>query len=254
VLNNLDVLLSFATILLGLSLLVMVLTQTISTCFNLRGYNLALGLGTLFEESGVDGDVARKLARQILSHPLLEGATLLPRLAPAIRREELMVILGLIGERAPLEEVMDTERVAHTIDVWFESTMDRISQKFAGWMRVITVVASFAFAFALQLDSLQLLKQLAEGTELRAVLDSRLQEPPVERRTLPAALEHAELELLPSHFPPVRYQHGIWGVLASAVLMSLGAPFWFNVLRGLSSLRPVLANRVDAAPGMTGRE
>ena len=35
------------------------------------------------------------------------------------------------------------------------------------------------------------------------------------------------------------------GVLISAALLSLGAPFWYNLLRNLSTLRPVLAGKVD---------
>src|SRR5262249_35686140 len=32
-----------------------------------------------------------------------------------------------------------------------------------------------------------------------------------------------------------------WGILFSAGLLSLGAPFWFNMLKSLSSLRPIVA-------------
>ena len=32
------------------------------------------------------------------------------------------------------------------------------------------------------------------------------------------------------------------GILVTAGLLSLGAPFWFNMLRSLSNLRPLLAN------------
>jgi hypothetical protein len=35
------------------------------------------------------------------------------------------------------------------------------------------------------------------------------------------------------------------GVLISAILLSLGAPFWFNALRQLANLRPILAGKVD---------
>jgi hypothetical protein len=35
------------------------------------------------------------------------------------------------------------------------------------------------------------------------------------------------------------------GVIASAVFLSLGAPFWFSMLKTLGSLRPLLANKVD---------
>ena len=34
----------------------------------------------------------------------------------------------------------------------------------------------------------------------------------------------------------------ILGILITAGLLSLGAPFWFNILRSLSNLRPLLAN------------
>lgn len=36
-----------------------------------------------------------------------------------------------------------------------------------------------------------------------------------------------------------------WGVFFSAALLSLGAPFWFNALKTLSSLRPILASKQD---------
>jgi hypothetical protein len=35
------------------------------------------------------------------------------------------------------------------------------------------------------------------------------------------------------------------GVLATAALLSLGAPFWFNMLKQLTNLRPILANKQD---------
>jgi hypothetical protein len=38
------------------------------------------------------------------------------------------------------------------------------------------------------------------------------------------------------------------GILVSAALLSLGAPFWFNILKSLTSLRPMLAQEVDKDP------
>ncbi|UCF05888.1 MAG: hypothetical protein JSV33_02295, partial [bacterium] len=37
----------------------------------------------------------------------------------------------------------------------------------------------------------------------------------------------------------------VGGVIISIFLLSLGAPFWFNALRSMSALRPVLAGKVD---------
>jgi hypothetical protein len=36
-----------------------------------------------------------------------------------------------------------------------------------------------------------------------------------------------------------------WGILFSAGLLSLGAPFWYNALKSLSALKPTLANKED---------
>jgi hypothetical protein len=39
----------------------------------------------------------------------------------------------------------------------------------------------------------------------------------------------------------------LFGVLVSVLLLSLGAPFWFNALRQLSNLKPAIAAKVNAA-------
>ncbi len=60
------------------------------------------------------------------------------------------------------------------------------------------------------------------------------------------------IQLIPSPYPPM--ERWFWplrhllGLLASAALLSLGAPFWFNALKTLTSLRPLLADQVDRSP------
>jgi len=61
-------------------------------------------------------------------------------------------------------------------------------------------------------------------------------------------IETSGLDLLPQ---PYRFFHfdgyrNFLGTMVSAVLLSLGAPFWFNALKSLTNLRPVLANKQDA--------
>jgi len=41
------------------------------------------------------------------------------------------------------------------------------------------------------------------------------------------------------------------GVAASAALLSLGAPFWFNILKSITNLRTVLARKNDEERGQT---
>ncbi|MDT7836014.1 hypothetical protein [Aquabacterium sp. OR-4] len=45
-----------------------------------------------------------------------------------------------------------------------------------------------------------------------------------------------------------RNDHRLFGGLLAWVLLSLGAPFWFNLLKTLSSLRPLVATRAETPP------
>jgi hypothetical protein len=62
------------------------------------------------------------------------------------------------------------------------------------------------------------------------------------------------LELIPELYPPISGGKWSWpplhllGIIATAGLLSLGAPFRFNTLKSLTSLRPLLANEVDKDP------
>lgn len=59
------------------------------------------------------------------------------------------------------------------------------------------------------------------------------------------------LQLMPDPYPASLAEFGRsfglhWkGILASAALLSLGAPFWFNLLKSLSNLRPILAQKQE---------
>ena len=120
-LEKLDTLIAFAVVMLGVSLLITILTQIISTALGLRGSNLLWGLETLFQELapglaavGVEpGDLAKKILqdrlisdscfsrveRMKIIGPLVGFLTKLPlagwlisrwRCATAIRLEELV--------------------------------------------------------------------------------------------------------------------------------------------------------------------
>ena len=45
--------------------------------------------------------------------------------------------------------------------------------------------------------------------------------------------------------PAEAFPHHVPGLLLAWVLLTLGAPFWFNMLKSLSSLRPLIASRSD---------
>jgi len=62
-----------------------------------------------------------------------------------------------------------------------------------------------------------------------------------------------------SRLPHLFVTNGEWswpkrrllGILVSAALLSLGAPFWFNTLKSVTNLRPTLANAIEKKPNQS---
>lgn len=73
----------------------------------------------------------------------------------------------------------------------------------------------------------------------------------------------ARFQLIPKPYPGLQYQpREILGIILSSILLSLGAPFWYNLLKTLSNLRPRVAQiiqrekaeeqqRINPAPKIT---
>jgi hypothetical protein len=275
VLNNLDVILSFAAVMLGVSMLIMVLTQIVSTVLNLRGAHLKQGLEQLFREAGLD-DKAAELARSVLKHPLLADGLFTNRLAPAVRKVELFGVIALLQKGAEYKPIAEKiEGTKKTIEEWFDSTMDRTSHKFAASMRIVTVAFSFLMALGIHLDSLEVLSQLSTNGDLRASLlassnvlqhqaETILAGPVVapagrdvgtlvsQVKEIHAALDKSQFRIIPTPYPGLDFTGHLLGIIVSGVLLSLGAPFWFNLLKTASRLRPILADRADEAPAKDG--
>ncbi len=364
-LEHVDTIIAFVVILAGVSLLITVLTQMISDFLGLRGSNLLRGITALLRTvyPQLDQEGAAKIAKAALIHPLISDSILSNygftpigwRLATAIRRDELVGILKQFAQTTPMVAapgdkptayekavaglkslpkncLQDLTSLPRNTDIkeWFPAAMDRVSQQFATHARISTIACSILVAFALHLDTLQLLTQLSTDAELRARLvgsaealtqkadeilassgnppaatyllamnefrsnfpalglpapagltnlpattnwlDARLREtmPPITNRsewvdryvaTVPTAILRAradqlsliltnklKFQIIPEPYPSVSsywspsLRH-FWGVLASAALLSLGAPFWFNLLKTLTNLRPLVATK-----------
>lgn len=235
--------------------------------------------------------------------------------------------------QSAVDAVRDT---AGRLEDWFNSMMDRVSQKFAMYMRLWTVVFACAFAFGTGLNAPQLLIDLYTNGAVReqlvstaaplaetaqsllagnpattpdaiqsaltvtytGALEQALKEANVQTANPPqniatpgagrqwiqsniadaaqnaSVLAHFETDsqaaarklmqnrsadaatiqslLFPGLDPlqirwyQVRFTWKyFWGVGVTAGLLSLGAPFWFNALKTLSNLRPILARQTS---------
>jgi hypothetical protein len=156
------------------------------------------------------------------------------------------------------------------INNWFDQTMDRTSQRFTASTRAITFAGAFIVAFGLHVDTPALVNRLAADDQLRNAFvqeaqalhkaeqqRSQLQTPsppPTSStsdeniaRRYRAFLATNGIITLPSSPGWSGFENAnVSGILMTALLLSLGAPFWYSALGGLLQLRSVLAIKDDA--------
>jgi hypothetical protein len=290
-LEYLDALIGLAAIMLGLSLIVTIVNQMLSSLLGLRGRNLQWGLTLLVQNlhQGTElpanvkltkglkpsGDLVKAI-EDILAHPLVSDSAFawLKRwkLASAIRYDEFIKMMGILGDLPTAAPVMKWLRENHKItSTWFDSVMDRASQRFAMHMRVIGGIIAFLLVISMQIDTLDIVNHLRGDQQLRlnfvAIADSvnklgqtlpegdRAQLGQIAQSVLAPLRDQAKVASIGSILSKPRaetlfvtvsgdfdFRH-FAGVLLSGALLTLGAPFWFNALKSLTGLRSVVAKK-----------
>ena len=129
-LEMLDVAIGFATVMLAVSLIVMSVTQALSSVLALRGAKLRAGLQQLIEQTAPTlAAKADEISEAMLKHPLISDAS--TRLAgrwqraSAIKKEELLPVLDAVLRERGLTLAVANERKA--LEEWFESFMTRVT-------------------------------------------------------------------------------------------------------------------------------
>jgi hypothetical protein len=149
------------------------------------------------------------------------------------------------------------------VNAWFDQTMDRVSDRFTFTTRGVTFVTALLLAVVVQLDTPLLVNRLATDPQLRAsmvqqavAVEQQQHEfdkiPSEERRQMFNMLASADLVSVPASFAEWkanwsgnRLHPNVLGVLLSAILLSFGAPFWYNALKNVLQLRSLLARQED---------
>jgi 5-carboxymethyl-2-hydroxymuconate isomerase len=262
-LKSLDVILELTVVMLVASMAVTVLTQIYAGVRNLRGIQLRRGLVDLLRQidPSISAAIATEVAGAVLSHPLVHESE--KRMGTLVHRDEfthlLMEIAAGRGSKALREETFNVltralaangvadpdstlrairdvaleleashpEAAAHVrrdmailqaakcdlvakINGWFDQTIDRVSERYTLTTRQVSLAAGLLVAVTLQLDTVALIQRLATG-------ETKV---------------HAGFSTWP-------------GIALSALLLSLGAPFWFEVLKGVLRLRSAIAEKDD---------
>ena len=168
-LEQIDTAIAFSVVMLMLSLIVTAVVQVISALTDLRGRNLASGLGNLFHQVEpafrqklVGGStIAEYLAEIVVKHPAVAHAG---TRAKAISHGELMRVLRDLcsdNHAAPIDEIIKTElkdlldaRVpggAETLDA-ARAIADQLGAKFPALKDEIKVTVDAAYATVSKLE------------------------------------------------------------------------------------------------------
>jgi hypothetical protein len=169
----------------------------------------------------------------------------------------------------------DLQEARKNIETWFDEYMGRVE----GWYRrktqVIVLVLGLVLAALLNADTLTLAETLSSDAALRnAIVDAAVKEitvtPPgqspddgtvaevvrlwekLDQLNLPLgwmAADPAIQDLREIPVAPMDWADKVLGLLITGLLVSLGAPFWFDLLGKLVNIRAV-----GRPPGETGNE
>jgi hypothetical protein len=140
------------------------------------------------------------------------------------------------------------------INSWFDQTMDRVSHRFTSSTRGLTFACSLLLAVVVQLDTIALVNRISVDDAVRASLIAQAQKitdsnaAPTDTE-LPKNMVESGVMSLPDYgkdglkgFLDLRHDLGI---VITTLLLSLGAPFWYNALKQLLQLRSKLADKDD---------
>ena len=177
---------------------------------------------------------------------------------------------NVVRQNMAILQAAETDLVAK-INNWFDQTMDRTSQRFTASTRLITFAGAFLVAFGLQVDTPNLVNRFSADDALREAFveeaqalyrdHAELQQAEQQGRGLPAPTSPDEVGRKYRAFLATNgvitlpttagWRAGFantsfFGMLVTALLLSLGAPFWYGALGKLLQLRSALAVKDDA--------
>jgi hypothetical protein len=263
----LEVGIGLAFVYLFLSLLCSTINeQVIARFFNLRANTLQDGIKNMLADP--QGD---KLVNDLYDNPLIKGlsqnaASGKPRKPSYIPADIFAVALmstavvqaykkdpntASIPIPKALELVIknannDTAKELADIEKWYNSTMDRVSGWYKREVQLIIFALGLVITVGLNIDTISFIASLSNNTVIRASIVSAAQgaaatQPSAGFAGLQRVFEQIQpvigwsTSTLPADF--WGWVLKIVGLLATTFAVSLGAPFWFDVLNKFVSFR-----------------
>ncbi len=266
----LDVAIAIVFIYLLVSLVISAINEFIAALLKSRAKNLAKGIQELLQDRSEDG-----WAAQLYAHPLIKGLSapdskpsyipsrtfalaLLDLIAPATAdgaRTLADLKTGMANLPQPLQRTLttlleesqyDVQHLKKQIEIWFNNGMDRASGWYKRKTQWIQFFLGLSLVILLNIDSVHIGRTLfAVNSPLRASLvesaKSFVAQPGGENRPIKDVVETISTVSLPigwTEFPKRdQWLTMILGWLITAFAVSLGAPFWFDLLNKFVNVR-----------------
>ncbi len=225
--------------------------QVIVPLLNLRAKFLEEGIKNMLDDP--QGD---KLVKQLYESPLIRGLSRKtlsgqlrkPSYIPAdTKNSSIPQALAPLIDRAKKDPASpgDPAIVLASIEKWYNDTMDRVSGWYKGRVQLIILLLALVIVVSLNIDTVSLITSLSNDTAMRSAIVSAAQgaansqnnaknlatiqqniaqlQPVIGWSTLPADLRNWVLK--------------VFGLLATIFAVSLGAPFWFDLLNKFTNFR-----------------
>ena len=238
------------------------INELLAGLFGWRASHLEQGIRTLL----LDPDLATK----VWEHPLIRGIAgksgrdpsyipaqtfslaLLDALAPAAGTGPTLV--GVQSSVAALPET-PTKRALETIlshaqtdlasartgiEDWYNAAMDRVTGVYKRQVQLVTLALSVFIAFGLGVDSVAIAQSLWQEPALRAAVSGAAQSATAANFEDPlGTLTQFDLPLGWGFLPQTidSWLLKLAGLLITTVAISLGAPFWFDIIKKIGNAR-----------------
>lgn len=162
-------------------------------------------------------------------------------------------LLVLVDEAAG-----NVQKARENVEQWFNDAMDRVSGWYKRRVQLILLLLAMGICAFLNIDTLMIADSLSRDVTLRAAVVAAAQEmvqqpPPSGAKSPMTWIERLQTEFQRLHLPigwssapndprGLPQSAGAWamkivGLMITAIAVSLGAPFWFDVLNKLTNLR-----------------
>ncbi len=161
---------------------------------------------------------------------------------PAMQNSAIPLALASLLQKANGDPAKELAYIEH----WYNDTMDRVSGWYKRNVQIIIFILGFVIVVGLNVDTLAIITNLSNDTVIRAGFVSAVQ-------GSAASTSHADLSTLQKAFEQIQPVIGwssstlptdlsswilkIVGLLATTFAVSLGAPFWFDLLNKFISFR-----------------